>query len=334
MNYGEIFEKAWKIIWRHKVLWIFGILASCSTRSGGGGGGGQGFQYNFGRQDMQGIPYQNLPPGMQQWFFNLERAIESGAIWAYIAGIIGVLIIVGLLLWLLFLVLGTFGRIGLIRGTWIADESTERFTFGSLWRSSAHYFWRVFLYLIVFAILSFILGVILAIPIILFTVCTLCLGLLVVIAVSWFISTWFELSLIAIVGEDLGVIDGIKRAWEVITKHLGPVVVVALILFIGAGLVGLLIGLPFLLVVIPILVGVGAQARGGVTTGLIAAGVLFLLYLPVAIFLYGVLQSYVTATWTLLYRRLTGRSGQALPLPAQPTEPGAAQVFETPAGEQ
>ena len=40
MDYGEIFSKAWKIIWKYKILWLFGIFASCSGGGGNGGGGG------------------------------------------------------------------------------------------------------------------------------------------------------------------------------------------------------------------------------------------------------------------------------------------------------
>ena len=38
MNYGEVLSRAWQIIWKYKVLWIFGILAGLG--SGGGGSGG------------------------------------------------------------------------------------------------------------------------------------------------------------------------------------------------------------------------------------------------------------------------------------------------------
>ena len=33
-NFGEILTRAWQIIWKHKILWIFGILASCGRSSG------------------------------------------------------------------------------------------------------------------------------------------------------------------------------------------------------------------------------------------------------------------------------------------------------------
>jgi uncharacterized membrane protein YgcG len=45
-NFGEVLTRAWQIIWKHKVLWIFGILAGCGQgggSGGGGGGGGNGF---------------------------------------------------------------------------------------------------------------------------------------------------------------------------------------------------------------------------------------------------------------------------------------------------
>ena len=40
MNYGEILSKAWKIIWKNKILWLFGILAGCSASGVGGSSGG------------------------------------------------------------------------------------------------------------------------------------------------------------------------------------------------------------------------------------------------------------------------------------------------------
>ena len=40
IDYGEVLSKAWKIVWKNKILWIFGILASFGQGSGGGSGGG------------------------------------------------------------------------------------------------------------------------------------------------------------------------------------------------------------------------------------------------------------------------------------------------------
>ncbi len=41
-NFGEVLTRAWQIIWKNKILWIFGILASCARGNAGGAGGGGG----------------------------------------------------------------------------------------------------------------------------------------------------------------------------------------------------------------------------------------------------------------------------------------------------
>ena len=56
-NFGEVLTRAWQIIWKHKVLWIFGILASCARGGGGGssgGGGNSGYQTGSGDNPFSG----------------------------------------------------------------------------------------------------------------------------------------------------------------------------------------------------------------------------------------------------------------------------------------
>ena len=40
MLYINLIKRAWQITWRHKVLWIFGILLALASGGGGSGGGG------------------------------------------------------------------------------------------------------------------------------------------------------------------------------------------------------------------------------------------------------------------------------------------------------
>ena len=37
---GKILSRAWQILWKYKVLWIFGLLLALSGAGGGGGSGG------------------------------------------------------------------------------------------------------------------------------------------------------------------------------------------------------------------------------------------------------------------------------------------------------
>ena len=128
-NFGEVLSRAWQIIWKHKVLWIFGILASCSQggrgfNSGSNGGGGNG-----------GTGPGNLPPQLERFF----ETIAQNAV-PIIATVISLVCIV----WILAIFLGTIGRIGLIRRTWQAEGGTESLIFGQLFSESTPYFWRVF----------------------------------------------------------------------------------------------------------------------------------------------------------------------------------------------
>jgi len=320
MNYGELFEKAWRIIWKHKVLWLFGILAGCSARSGGGG---SGVQYSADARNFPGQdPFTRAFPGLQQFFFNLERGFQDGSIWPTLIAIGVALACLILILWIIALVLGTFGRVGLVRGAWLADEGAERLSFVQLWKEARPYFWRVLGLTLLLIVLGWAVGIILIIPIILVTVFTLGCGLILLIPLlilaAWLISVWLELTIVAIVGENLSIPDGVRRGWEIIRSNLGSTVVVSLIIFIGSLIIALIIGMPFLLIVLPILAGVFSQTEAALATGLIIAGVLFLLYLPVAILLNGVVQSYIGTVWTLFFRRHTGRAPSAAVQPAAP----------------
>jgi hypothetical protein len=322
MNYGELFEKAWRIIWKHKVLWIFGILAGCSANNGSGPR--DVLQYDLGSEDFSGRdPFSQMFPGLENFFYNLERGFQDGSAWPALIGIGLALLCVILIFWVIGLVLGTFGRTGLVRGAWLADEGAARLSFGQLWNDARPYFWRVLGLTLLLMVLGWVVGIILILPIIFFAVLTLGCGLILIIPllviVGWLISVWLELTIIAIVGENLSIMDGIRRAWEVIRSNLGPTIVVSLIIFIGQFIITLLIGLPFLIVIVPIAAGFLSQTNTGVVTGLITAGVILLIYLPIAIILNGALQTYVGTIWTLFFRRNTGRLATGSVEPAAPS---------------
>ncbi len=74
-NIGKILERAWKILWSYKVLWIFALLLAVSggAASGGGGGGGGGSS-RYTTQHFPGI-IQEGPKA--QWVMELEKWVET-----------------------------------------------------------------------------------------------------------------------------------------------------------------------------------------------------------------------------------------------------------------
>ncbi len=299
-NFGEILSRAWQITWKYKVLWIFGILAGCS-QGGGSGGGNSAFQTDSSDQ--------NLPPALKQFTHQMEDFVQWSLDnwWIFI-----VIFLVILLLIAIGVFLGTIGRIGLIKGSYKAEqEEPETLVFGELFSTSMPYFWRVFL-------LSFLIGlafVLLFMPLAFFGVLTAGIGFLcllplicVLIPVAWVVSVLIEQANRAIVLEDLGIMDALRRAWEIVRSNIGPLLIMSLILGGISILAGIVIALPIFIVVFPT-VFTFFMGGGDSFTPLYVAGICICLYIPVSLVAGGILQTFTQSSWTLTYMRLTREKG-------------------------
>jgi hypothetical protein len=99
----------------------------------------------------------------------------------------------------------------------------------------------------------------------------------------------------------------VARGWNVVTHNIGQVLIMALILVIGGGIVGLIVALPVALTLLPILLAV-AFGGGAVNMGLVISAILFIIYLPFLLLFTGILRSYTSTAWTLTFIRLTGKN--------------------------
>ncbi len=304
MDIGYVLTRAWQIIWKHKVLWVFGILAGCTGNGGGGNNFRSSFQGEMPQQYQQFFqPFQNIP----QW---------------QVALLIGLAILVVLVLLVLAIFLSTIGRVGLIRGTQQVEGGAASVTFGELFSGSMPYFWRVFGLGLLVGLLVLVVGAVFAVLAVAGVAVTLGLGLLclipllcVLVPVIWFVSVIVEQASIAIVLENLGIMDGLRRGWEVVRANLGTMIIMALILVLGVGTIGgIIISLPILVIVVPAVIAValgnGQQVPG---VGLLLAGLCFIAYLPVYLLLNGILRSYVESAWTLTFMRLAGKPAALQP---------------------
>lgn len=321
MDLGEVLTKAWKIIWKNKVLWIFGILASCSQNSGGGGGGGSNPGMNFnlpGNQDTfnnGNNPFSNgqFPP-LEEFVNNLDSMFNFNSDGGSIMGILIGLFCLVLFISLLFLMLGTIGRIGLIRGTMLAETGRGPLAFGQLWAESTPYFWKCFLLNLLYGLVITLAVIILMIPLLALTFGTFGIGSLclipaicLLIPVGITLNILIEQANIALVVENLGIWDSVKRGWAVCRENLGPIAVVGLIVIIGGGIVGIVISLPMILLVIPAVMMGTTKDQSTLTTMMGLIGVMLCCLTPLVVVLQGILQSYIGSVWTLVFLRLTGK---------------------------
>jgi hypothetical protein len=291
MNIGEVLTRAWEIIWKNKILWVFGLFASLA-----GGSGGNNFRYNF----EQRAGAENFPVQIPAWIWVL-------------------LILLGLVVLLIFVILATLGRAGLVRGAWLADSGETNLQFGQLFRDSQAYFWRVILLAILVVGVSLSLILVLVVPTVLTAgIAALCLWPLYCLLIPFFIVLTIiaDLAIIAIVGEDLGVMDSLRRAWEVFRANLAIIIAVGVVIAIASAVIGFLASLPLIAILAPAFILFNSRSGSVGSGALIVATFLFFLYLPILLLVQSIVTAYVETTWTVAFRRLTGRTaGSSIAIP-------------------
>ena len=314
MNFDivEVAVRAWKITWKYKVLWIFGMLASCGRRSGGNSSNSQSRTSN-GQFPTDG-PFTN------EMIQQMDRFVERMGSWFEGHSWVIVAVIIFFLLWIILQIFfSVTGSIGLIRGAYQAETGVEQIHFGSLFGESLRYFWRViglgltvylpiilglvgfFVVFIFFldktspssspafagsAALLFLLG---------FCCCLVPLMLL--------LGLYYTQAIRALILEDLGVFKSLSRGWEIFRKNIGGLIVAAIIVFVINLVIGLIIAIPIYIAIFPVLIKLTA---GEITSWrpFIIAITFVLCYSPIAWFLTGVLTTYTETIWTLIYMRV------------------------------
>ena len=300
MQFGEILSRAWDIVWRFKVLWIFGIYAGLTAGASNG---------------------------------TSNYRLEQSDIGFVAPALVTLLCVGGLILFFVLLVLNIISYTALSRGAWQADEGARRLTFGELWQAGVQNFWRVAGLLLLETLFWVVLVIALIAPevqgavgaagllapdsgfgpeagvgfgiLTLLAVCLCCLLIPVFLVVDAFV--WQAVA--AIVNDRLTFSDAIGRTWDLFRKNFGQMILMALILVALRLLIGLVLGLLGLIIAIPL--GVTAYAlnqafSGGGESILIAS----LILLPFSLLFNGIVTAYVGTVWTLVYRRLTGRQAE------------------------
>jgi hypothetical protein len=303
MNYSEAIEKAWKIIWRFKILWVLGLLASCA------GGVAATPSFNF-QMSSGNFPFvgggNNLPSQVVRWFQTIPG-------WVWVLAIVA-LLVVGLL----FFVVSLVGRTGVKRGALQADEGAEKLALGDLFKESLGYFWRILGLTVLVGLPGFIFTII---SVALFIgsifsafasrafnggILLLCVAVplfCLIVPLSWIMSMLSELCTSALIAENLGVIASLKRGWGLMWKKLGSVILISLLLFVIQIAVGILLSILAAVVVIPI--ALGAVVAGSSALLWIGVVIIFLFLLAIGLFVNSVLQAYSGSLWMLTFRRLS-----------------------------
>ncbi len=288
MDYGNLLTKTWEIIKKNTYLIFLGVLVGLSS---GGGGGGGGSRYAFSGDEFNGwgdMPQFDFTQPFQHTDFS----------WLAVGGIIA-LIVVLFLIGMVFWVVGTIARGGLISAVNdIEDGKTSSFgaAFAAGWKKG----WSLIGITLIPAIPGLILfivgvstffafggmdiittgywpstGISTTWPVILVV-----LGC-VLVPISLILSLAAVFAYRACMLEDLGVMSAFRRGFEVLGDNLGS------ILLLGLIQIAVSIGLGILLIIPAILMA------------------LCCLLWPLLILIEGAISAYFSTLWTLAWREFT-----------------------------
>ena len=302
MDISAIFKRAWEITWKHKGLWVLGILANCS------GGGGTQVSSNISRMPQYSTGGGEFPQ-IDHWLQGIPEE-------TWIA--IGIAVVCGmLLLALIFWVLAAIGNGGLIAGFHMA-ETGETVTLASAFQQGFSYFWKLLVIQLILGIASLVVFV----PVIfggaLLSILTFGIGLIcfipllcLLIPLGIALSIYTLLTQIALIVEELDIVAAFQRAWDVFRSNLGEVIVIGLILGIGGFVVGLILAIPFILMVLPFITGLIVATETSTIAGLSVTLIGILFYIPVLLLASGIMRTFITGSWTLTYRSLIGKVAES-----------------------
>lgn len=286
-DFGEILARAFQITWKHKILWVFSALPTLVS---------------FLIFPIMFIPIFFLEEGS----YNTPFFVESP--------------VYGILFFLFFIFIMLFSYVlygvsssAVILGTVRGDGDVERFTFRELFNDSKPYWWRVLgvllllglsislVFLVIFGCMS-IFG---AVTIGLGYICMVPLMLLMYPAMM-VLYALIEESQVAVVVDELGVTDAIKRAWELVRENFWRIVLISLVVYFGVSILSSVIMVPFMLpfFFIPFFMDSGMTDFTPRTMMLFMGG-FSLLFIPVMALVQGIGLTFMKSTYTLVYLRLT-----------------------------
>lgn len=329
MDIGATVSRAINITFKHKALWVLGFLAALA---GSSPSSSVNFNVPGGNFGSAGTGSGEIPPGMARFFDMLQE--NSGLILAGFAGLICVLLLISIVLW----VVSIIARGGLIS----AVDQIERegsTTFGQSWRKGASKFWSLLGLNILLALPLIIVGIIVAVMIGGSVVAliaaaagadgqlsdsqaagmasgglaVLCIGgafaciagLYSIIAAA--LSTFGER---AIMLDSAGVIDSIRKGWDVFRNNLGNIILLAILMFIINLVIGFVIGFVSLALFAPVMITsmISLGNDGTIGAGTVILGVIaFIAVVVISAIISALFVAFNSTAWTLAYRQFTDR---------------------------
>lgn len=285
-DFGEVLTRAGQITWRHKNLWLAGIVISL-------------------------IGFLAAPISLI-----LNPSFSSFADPAEVNRQLPSILLVNGLIILLTILSIPFYVIGMSvpsLGTLQLEQGSEKVNFGELIRGVLPYFWRILGIVLLVWVSVFVVMMIFMACVVLLGVFTLGIGSLCAFPVFILflplvilVYAVMEQGVSAVLVDNLGISSALQRAWELVKKNLGVMALMSVILYLGSIVVGMIISIPMMIPMFGFMFNLRSEPDVQSFERLSRNMVLWMLaFSPLYAVFQGVLLTFMQSAWTLTYMRLT-----------------------------
>jgi hypothetical protein len=286
-DFGEVLTRAGQITWKHKILWLSGIILAL-------------------------IGFLSLPISL---LFN-DPATMMITDPAQINERMGSMLLANGLIMLISIASIPVYIIGMTiptLATYRIETGNGQVTFLGLAQDSLRYFWRVLgifglIWLGSVAIMMALFACIGVLAVVTFGLATICMFpiFLLFIPIAMAVYAFMEQAISAVVVDDLRLSAAMQRAWDLVKKNIGVMALLSIIIYLGATVVSMVIAVPMMIPMFSSIFSLGTQPPDAqffenymrnITLWVLAFSPLYALF-------QGVILTFMQSAWTLTYMRL------------------------------
>jgi len=281
-DFGEVLSRAWQITWKHKVLWIIGILFA--------------FFISF------MFPLMVSPLLLPI----LVRNSRTDLMLAFLVGFIIVFSLFMLVLYPTSVLTQTSLTLGILR----ADQDDEHISASELIKRSLPFFWRVLGLMFLFQLGVMLVVFIIQVVILLLTIVTLGIGTICAMPLTLLMYpalygaiAWMEQAMNGIILDNMTVMDAAKQGWNLVRNNLMSMALMVLIIYFGIGLVTGIVIMPLMIPLFIMPLSFGEHQTNW--TVLSISILCMVLFIPLFTLITGFSLIFSKSAWILIYLRLT-----------------------------
>jgi hypothetical protein len=283
INYLQILKDAWKITWKNRYLWWFGLFILLSS-------GGSTSSKSFEEKDFHQL--SDFIAAHQQIILAVGAVL--------------------LIAWIVIVILSIISKGAIIKSIQKNTEGKEN-NFRDGFREGKKYFWKLILIWLLAFVFSLAAAFVFIVPAVLLFINDLVIfgSIMVFVAVVVLVPVFFLICFSAkfgsfyVVMADLRVWDSLEKGYDLILNNVGKSIIMALLLFV-VNIIPLILFLTLLVfLAIPFLMLGGLLYLFLKTIGIILVGCLAGVVFVILLLIVGsVLQVFLQTTWVLFFKEI------------------------------